>query len=387
MASHALDASSELASSGLTSRRVGAAIGVGVIALLMSGLLPLFLGALAAEHRLSPAGIGQVATLELLSSAVTTGFAGALLKSRRLRLTGVLAALLLAAANVATLDASGAGLMLVRALAGVPEGVLLWIAVGLIARSATPDRLAGVLFTAMASSQLVCAIALTAVLLPRFGADGGYVLMAALSGVGAILTLGLPGAYGPLPSGAESGAPPLKGWIALFAVFMFQASVAGVGVYLVPLALQAGLGAGAARTAVSAAFAFEVLGGTFATALSGRVNFLDVLLSSALVMLGALAIYVVGAPAWLFIAASASIGLCALLIMPFIVPMTIKADPSRRAAVQIGGAQLLGGATGPVLASLVVSARDVHGAVYLSAGLLMTSVGAIFALNRHNERR
>ena len=371
----------------LTSRRTAAAVAVGVIALLMSGLLPLFLGALAAEHRLSPAGIGRVATLELLSSALTTGLAGAVLPPRRLRLVGAVAALLLAAADAATLGAGGAGLMLVRALAGAPEGVLLWIAVGLIARSAAPDRLAGVLFTAMASSQLACAVVLTTLVLPRFGADGAYALMAGLSALGALVTLGLPAAYGPLPSGVEAGAPPLKGWIALFAVFVFQASIAGVGVYLVPLALQAGLGPGAARIAVSAAFAFEVLGGTVATALSGRVNFLDVLLFSALVMLGAFGVYLVGAPAWLFIAASASVGLCALLIMPFIVPMTIKADPSRRAAVQIGGAQLLGGATGPVLASLVVSARDAHGAVCLGAGLLVTSLAAIFALNRHNERR
>ena len=371
----------------LTSRRTAAAVSVGVVALLMSGLLPLFLSALAVEHRLSPAGIGRVATLELLSSALTTGLVGAVLPPHRLRLVGVVAALMLAAADAATLGASGAGLMLVRALAGVPEGVLLWIAVGLIARSAAPDRLAGVLFTAMASSQLVCAVVLTTLVLPRFGADGAYLLMAGLSALGALVTLGLPGAYGPLPSGVEAGAPPFKGWIALFAVFVFQASIAGVGVYLVPLALQAGLGPGAARIAVSAAFAFEVLGGSVATALSGRVNFLDVLLFSAMAMLGAFGVYLVGAPAWLFIAASASVGLCALLIMPFIVPMTIKADPSRRAAVQIGGAQLLGGASGPVLASLVVSARDAHGAVYLSAGLLVTSLGAIFALNRHNERR
>jgi hypothetical protein len=67
--------------------------------------------------------------------------------------------------------------------------------------------------------------------------------------------------------------------------------------------------------------------------------------------------------------------------MPFFVPLTIKADPSRRAAVQIGGAQLLGGAIGPVLASLVVTDKDSHGVLYLAGGMLVVSLAIIFWLN------
>ena len=192
----------------------------------------------------------------------------------------------------------------------------------------------------------------------------------------------LPRSYGALPPGMESGVPPLRGCTALFAAFLLQASIAGASIYIEPLALQAGLGAATAQTAISVALAFEVLGAAFATAISIRAKFLDVLLFSTLVLLAALGVYVMKAPSWLFIAASASIGFCALLIMPFLVPMTIKADPSRRAAVQIGGAQLFGGAVGPVLASLVVGARDVHGAVALSAALLVCSLCIIYALNR-----
>ena len=369
-----------------TSGHVYGAMGVGVISLLMSGLMPLFLGALESERRLSAAGIGQIATMELLSTAVVTGLAGIVLKPRHLRGIGVAASLLLAAANAGTIGARGATLMVVRTLAGGPEGVLLWIVIGLIARSPTPERRAGVLFTAMATSQLICAVALALFVLPRFGADGAYRLIAGFSVLGAGAALLLPGAYSVPPAGMETGMPPLKGWIALFAVFVFQASIAGASMYIVPLALQAGLTASTAQAAISVALAFEVLGGGFATAISGRVKFLDVLLFSALVLLGSLGVYAIRAPAWLFIAASASIGFCALLIMPFIVPMTIKADPSRRAAVQIGGTQLLGGAMGPVLASLVVSPGDVRGAVGLGAALLIASLCTIFGLNRHNER-
>jgi hypothetical protein len=359
-----------------------AAIGLGVVSLMMSGLMPLFVGALADERRLSAAGIGQIATLELLGSALTTGLAGGVLKPRHLRMAGVVGSLLLAALNAATVQAHGPLLMAMRGLAGVPEGLLLWMVVGLIARSPTPEKRASLLFTAMAGSQLLAAVMLALVVLPRWGADGGYLLIAAISLLGVGAALLLPDRYGPLPEGADGGLPPPKGWIALFAVFALQAAVAGAGMYIVPLALQEGLSSGTAQAAISVALAFEVVGGAFATAISGRVNFLDVLLGSSIVMLAALAAYVVRSPASVFVAASAAIGFCALLIMPFIVPMTIKADPSRRTAVQIGGAQLLGGATGPVLASLVVTARDAHGAVFLSGALLAASLAATYGLNR-----
>ena len=370
-----------------TRPQVGAAIALGVISLLMSGLMPLFLGALANEHRLSATGIGQLATLELLSTAATTGLAGAVLKPRNLPLLGIVASLLLAAANAATIRASGLELMAVRTLAGGPEGVLLWIVIGMIARGPTPERRAGVLYTAMASSQLVTAVVLSLLVLPRFGVDGCYFLVAVMSALGAVAAFALPRAYGALPSDMDGGMPPMKGWFALLAVFVFQASIAGATVYIVPLALQAGLSNNVAQTAISLALALEVVGGALATAISGRAKFLDVLLFSGLVLLAGLGVYALRAPPWLFIGASGSIGFCALLIMPFIVPMTIKADPSRRAAVQIGGAQLFGGAVGPVLASLVVTNRDSHGALVLSAALLVASLCIIFGLNRHVERR
>jgi hypothetical protein len=365
-----------------TSPQVVAAITLGVVSLMMSGLMPLFLGALADARRLSAAGIGQLATLELLSAAAATGLSGAVLEPRQLRLIGVLASLLLAGANLATLGAGGPLLMAVRALAGLPEGVLLWLVVGLIARSATPERRAGVLFAAMATSQLVVAWALTLLVLPRSGVDGGYLLIAVISLLGVAAALALPSAYGPLPSGVQAGPPPRKGWLALLAVFIFQAAIAGAGMYIIPLALQAGLGDNVARVAITLALALEVAGGLLATVIAGRANFLDVLLFSGLTLLAALAIYAVKAPAWLFIGASAAIGFCALLVMPFMVPMAIRADPSRRAAVQLGGAQLLGGAVGPVLASLVVAPHDAHGSLVLSAVLLVASLGLVFWLNR-----
>jgi hypothetical protein len=57
--------------------------------------------------------------------------------------------------------------------------------------------------------------------------------------------------------------------------------------------------------------------------------------------------------------------------------MTIEADPSRRAAVQSGAAQLLGGALGPFLASMVVDEHHSRGALYLGGALMLAGMAII----------
>ena len=70
-----------------------------------------------------------------------------------------------------------------------------------------------------------------------------------------------------------------------------------------------------------------------------------------------------------------------LFMSPFLVPMTIEADPSRRAAVQSGGAQVLAGALGPFATSFVVGDTDVHGAILLCSVGLIIGIAMIAALH------
>ena len=76
----------------------------------------------------------------------------------------------------------------------------------------------------------------------------------------------------------------------------------------------------------------------------------------------------------MFIAASALFGFVLLFIGPFFVPMAIEADPSRRTAVQVGAAQLFGGALGPLLAALSVSDSNSRGVLLLGGGLVVSGV-------------
>src|SRR6201996_4994438 len=99
-----------------------AAIYLGSLSLLMVGVMPAILGALADAGRLSDAGIGQCATAESLMIGVSAGLCGAFLKPGRLRWIAGVSALVLGLLDVASMPASGIAIIIVRTLAGIPEG-------------------------------------------------------------------------------------------------------------------------------------------------------------------------------------------------------------------------------------------------------------------------
>jgi len=374
----------EVAGPPFTPVEAAAAIGLGLLALLISGLMGLLLAALSEEGRLSASGIGLTAMLEALSTGVVTSAAAMLLKPVRLRAIALVAAAVLVALDLATVRAGGQGVLIVRGLAGLPEGVLLWIAIGFISRTATPERWAAVLFTGMGLTQLAVATGLSAFVLPRFGANGGYVTVAAGAALALPVALFLPRSLGDTPAdgSATSGAPPFRGWVALAGTLCMAASLTGVAVYVIPLARQAGLDVAVGRTAISVALASQMAGGALATVIGGRVRYITIFWICAAVFLATWAAYAVHSPAWLFVAMSGLSGLAAFVAGPFLVPMTIEADPSRRAAMQSGAVQLLAGAFGPLLASLAVTDGDVHGVLILAVALQATGLAVATTLHR-----
>ena len=363
------------------------AIGVGVNSLLALGVLPVLLGSLADERRLGEAGIGLAAMAELLSMGLVTGLAGMALAPRRLKLIGMLASLALVACDLAVLGASGPSILALRAAAGAMEGLLLWITVGMIARTVTPERWAGVFFTSQVLAQLVLAVVLALWVMPRFGANGGFAALAGASLLGIAPALIGPRHFAPLAtSPGQGGAPPPRGWIALGALLIYISANGAVSVYLQSLAHQAGLSADVARTALWTSLVAQVAGAAAATALAGRVRYFTVFLITSAAFLIVWFVFSRQASAWLFIAANALGGLAFLFLAPFVTPMIIDADPSRRAALQSGAAQLLGAALGPLLAALVVGDRDVHGVLWLALGLMLTGL-AVVAWLRFTSRR
>jgi hypothetical protein len=118
-----------------------------------------------------------------------------------------------------------------------------------------------------------------------------------------------------------------------------------------------------------------------ATAVAGKVRYFTAFLAGTAVFLGTWAVFAMHAPAWGFIAANTAGGFASVFVAPFLVPMTIEADPSRRAALQSAGAQLFAGALGPLAAARIVSDNDVHGALALGVAFLLVGMSVITLLH------
>lgn len=364
-------------------------VGLGVNSLLSPGLFPVLLGVLSQEHRLSAQGIGIAAMIELLAMGVATGLASVFLPARGLRWIGAIGCLVLAALHLGTAQATGWSLLGWRGAAGVTEGVLLWITIGMIARSATPERWAAVFYTTQVVAQFAVSVAFAALVIPRFGAAGAYLTLAACSVLSVGFAAVAPRRYAGLLAGhASAGAPPFRGWVALAASLVMAGASSAIGVYLEPFAIQAGLSPGVANSAVAISLGSQVIGGSAATFLAGKVRYIEVFLVGGLVEIACWAVFAMHVPgAWsmfglqvpaaLFIAANAISGFVGLILGPFLVPMLIEADPSRRAAMQSGGAQLLGSAAGPLVAAFLVTDRNVHGAVFLGIAMLLAGLAVI----------
>jgi hypothetical protein len=358
---------------------------MGVLGLLLSGPMPLLLGALAAEGHIPVDRIGDTAMAEALAMAATNAAFSAFVPPARIRPIGALAALTLAAIDLATGWGRGWGVVGIRALAGVPEGVLLWILISMVVRSKTPERWSGVYYTGLTLSELGLTGALTGLVLPRFHATGAFVVAAGLIALCAPLALLCPRQLAALPGGAtRAGSPPPRGWLALSVTFLFTASIAGVAIYFVPLAKQAGLSAAIAGVAITASLGVQILGSGMATALAGRIRYYVVLFATGVVVLASWASFAAMPPAWLFIAGAMAIGFVALFSAPFQVPMLIEADPSRSAAAQSGGVGLMGGAIGPFLASRVVAGHGVE--AVLALGAVMLVVALVIVSTQHLTR-
>jgi MFS family permease len=368
----------EVVGPAFTPLQAGAAITIGVLSLLLAGVQALLLGAFVDEHRLTAPDIGLSAMLEALAVGGSTALAGVLLQPKRLKLLSIVSAVALAGCDFATSQSSGMAVLALRALAGVPEGIMFWVCIAMIARTLTPERWAGVFITAITLAQFGGAVVVGRYVLPRYGADGSFVFMASTCFLAIPVAFFLPAAYGPLPEGDGTSFPlPFRGWVALAAILILVAASGAVGIYLVPIAHAAGLSLGVASTANAGSLGAQVFGGALAVSLAGRARYFPVLVFGCVASLAVWSVYAFRESAYVFIGATAIIGFVSVFTNPFFVPMTIDADPSRRTAVQNGAAQMFGSALGPLLASRVIGEANVRGSLVLGGVLVVIGTALV----------
>lgn len=356
---------------------------VGIIGVLVIGVQPQLLGALVTDGRLTLAQLGNVATVELLAMGIAAGGASLVLPTSRLRVTAVVALLITAGLDIFTPGLDPTMLLVARGAAGLAEGVLVWIAIGLIVRTAQPARWSGLYLMLQTLAQLALATLLGTFVIADGGSSAGFAWLAGVSLLALAAVPFLPAAYAPLEGDDADGLPPARGFVALAGVLFYLASIVAVWVYVEPLGSRGGVDTATMHLLAPLSLAMQVAGAGLATLVAGRIRTLPVVLVVAALSLVVLVAMAVPPSPAVFVAASATFGLLWLFALPLHIPLVIAADPTRRAAALIGGAQLIGSSLGPFVATWFVVGDDAGavpwvGAAGLAIGIVLLVVASQF---------
>ncbi|MEI9995603.1 MAG: hypothetical protein WDM91_13485 [Rhizomicrobium sp.] len=362
---------------------VGSSMVIGTVALMILGIQPILLGALAQEGRVNEASLGWLATVEVLALAIGSAVGAHVLSRGKIAARVAIGTLLLAALDAAIYASHGSiMLFLTRGAAGFVEGFILGAAIVVITHSRRPDRLNGLFLALQTIPQAVLAYALPAYLLPRIGADGGFAILAVLAALSAAAALALTERVPPIaaqaPSGGKVWTLPVLG--ILLGITLQNAAIGGAWDYAERIAAQFHIPADIAGSALAVSLLAQVAGAFAVAGFAWRLPFRIVTVVGPLCQAIVIVLIASAQSNAVYFIGTGLFGLFWLALNPFQVALLIDMEPSRRAVMLGTAITIFGLSAGPFLSSFGVAPGDVRGAFYIAA--LLTALGAaVFALS------
>jgi MFS transporter, DHA1 family, inner membrane transport protein len=359
-----------------------AALWIGSAGLLILGVIPILYGALHAEKRVNLNELGLIATVETLLIGVSSAVAAMVFSARKLRLKCAILLVALAALNAAIAVAGSSKMILIdRALAGLVEGAMVAVSIELIARSRHAERLGGFFLAMQALAQGLLALGLAWWVVPRMGANGGFLMLGIVCLVSIGVALLVPTEYGamPKPSASMDGVFTVRSLLALLMIMLFFMFVVAVWTFLEPLGGKVGIDAQTVGVLVSIGLFVQVAGSLAAAWLEAYLDYRLGILGCGVVGLIAAAILGGGPALPMFCVAVLAISFVWMFIVPFMIGMTLAADSTRNTCLLVPAAQLLGAAFGPLAATAFVEGENA-GAVPLFGIVLTVLSLALFGL-------
>ncbi len=147
----------------------------------------------------------------------------------------------------------------------------------------------------------------------------------------------------------------LPGVVGLTSVFLYWAGLVGLWVFLDQLGAHAHVSAASVGFAVSAALAAQIAGTAIATVTTGRLPTLPILVACGTAALACTWIVGSASSAAPYFAAVLAFGFLWMFAAPYQIKLVLDLDSSRRTALLIPAAQLIGSAAGPLVTSALAS--------------------------------
>ncbi|WP_327751875.1 hypothetical protein VVT58_01450 [Sphingobium sp. SJ10-10] len=339
-------------------REMAAVIAIGAVGGCTSPLQPMLLGALLAAHKISPEAMGHAATAEALGMVLGTALASAYIPPRRLKWLITIALAVVFTANSLTIMLGGAGIQILRGFCGLGNSVLLWLFLSMLARSDTPTRLYAAFFLTSASLIFLLSMSLSAFALDRFGPNAGYIAFLIIEIILLFVVRLAPDRYAEIQSARGAAVPPVRGLLGLFSITLYLTGVTAFWLYSVPLGSEVGIPVRSMQMIVSAATGVQIVAGLAAMTLAAKLKASHVVVFTAIGGLAAALTTMTSGNIFIWAPAILIFAFCWMFAPPFHVAFLISVDPSRRAALFVGTAQLTGFVVGPLIASAMISSSD-----------------------------
>lgn len=345
---------------------------VGAAALLVLGIQPVLLGALVDEGRMPIAALGRVATAEVIALAAGSALGPHIMMGPRIRLKTTLACMALAVVCLGVYVVHGLmALYVLRAVAGLLEGLAVGATIAIVAHTRHPDRVNGLFLAVQTIPQMLAAYLLPVTITPRWGSNAGFALLggfALISVMGAIWLVSPAQHAERHKRGGRWCSPSVL--VALTAIAIEYAGVGGAWNYIQELGNQHHFTANAIGVALSASLGFQVVGAFFVSWIGWRVSYRLALLVGVTLQTAVVVALTQTDHPIPYAMEACLFGVFWLALQSFQILQLIALDPSRRAVLLVTPLVLIGLSLGPLLCSFVVRQGDVTGAFWVAGGLL-----------------
>jgi DHA1 family inner membrane transport protein len=360
---------------------ISATMVVGTAALLVLGVQPILLGGLIETGRLTEAGLGRVAMVEVFALAIGSAIGPFAMNAGAMRLKVAIAALLLAAVDFGLYAAHSTSYILgLRGVAGLLEGLLIGAAVAVVTHTRRPDRMNGLFLGITTAPQIAAAYLLPALVIPRFGLNAGFALLAAsalAAACAAPFLVDRVEMHAEAQSGSIAWSPALL--LTLLGGLLQNAGIGAAWNYVERLGAQHGLAPAVIGAAIAGSLTLQFVGALLSAWLCWRLPARLMLAAGGLVQAGVVLAMLSNSDGG-YILAFCLFGLCWLALQPFLITELIAQDASRRVAMVMTPVALAGLSLGPLVVSFAVRAGDVRGG-FIGAAVLLAAAGAAYGLS------
>lgn len=356
-------------------------------------IMPALVSGLIEGLGFSKEAAGYVASANVYGAAVgafAAVFAISFIRWRPTSIAALLVLILLDAASSRLMDETS--LILLRFIHGTTGGFLVGIGFSVIARTKVPDRSFGMLLVVQYGLGGLGLMFLPK-LVPLYGTPVLFYALMAFS----LVTLAMVpflGTYAPKPRTAlsdETGHEdrvylrPL--FLALLAVFLFQASNMGLAAYVIELGKSFGLATGDISTTLGIANWIAVSGAVLVYTVGVRFGRFVPLMGGLALTVGGMLLFKLSGQHAIFFVANVITGITWAFLIPYLLGMCSAFDGHGRMAALSGFFSKMGLASGPFIAALMIGDGNYGLIINLAAvGIVLCAVVAFFPTRLLDEK-